>query len=182
MTATLPEQLGLVTLAERLREAGATAGSQIASEFLPVDWPAAVAQADAARGRKLFGADALGCVKCHAATATDQGAGAPSLAEAGKRFTIAHLVESVLLPSKQVAPQFRSTTLELDDGRVLRGLIVSESAEKLSILQNDATKVDVPAKQIVARQLEELSAMPVGLVKTPAELADVIAYLLSAGE
>ncbi|MGD9648639.1 MAG: hypothetical protein AB7U73_23210, partial [Pirellulales bacterium] len=182
VTATVPERLGLATLAERLREAGAAAGSQLAAEFLEVDWPVAVAHADAARGRKLFGADALGCVKCHAATASDQGAGAPSLAEAGKRFTIAHLVESVLLPSKQVAPQFRSSTLALDDGRVLRGLVVSETADKLMLLQPDAVKIEVPVSQIDERQIEELSAMPAGLVKTPAELADVIAYLLSAGD
>lgn len=39
----------------------------------------------------------------------------------------------------------------------------------------------MPAKHIVERQREELSAMPAGLVKTPAELADVVAYLLSVG-
>ena len=53
----------------------------------------------------------------------------PSLAEAGKRFTAPYVVESILLPSKQVADAFRATTLTLTDGRVLTGLVVNETAD-----------------------------------------------------
>ncbi|HJT79016.1 MAG TPA: c-type cytochrome, partial [Gemmataceae bacterium] len=59
-------------------------------EFLAVDWQQEVRRGDTAEGRKLFGT--LGCVKCHAITAGQKGGGAPSLTEAGKRFTVPYLV------------------------------------------------------------------------------------------
>ena len=106
MSATLPEKLGFATLAERLREAAASGRAEtVAPEFLTVDWQREVRDGDREQGRKLFGT--LGCVKCHAVTADQKGGGAPSLTEAGKRFTVPYLVESILLPSKQVADAFR---------------------------------------------------------------------------
>ena len=174
--ASLPDKLDDSTLAQRLREAAAAGKSEsVAPEFLTVDWRQA--KGDSAKGRKLFGS--LGCVKCHAITADQKGGGAPSLSEAGKRFTVPYLVESVLLPSKQVAEAFRSTTLTMTDGRVLHGLVVNETADALELLQPDATRPAVAKKDIEERKLSNLSPMPAGLVKTPEELKDLLAYLLS---
>jgi len=175
-SAVLPDKLDDATLTQRLREASAGGKSEsVAPEFLKVDWRQA--KGDPAKGRKLFGS--LGCVKCHAITNDQKGGGAPSLAEAGKRFTVPYLVESVLLPSKQVADAFRSTTLTTTDGRVLHGLVVNETADALELLQPDATRKAVDKKDIEDRKLSSLSPMPAGLVKTPEELTDLLAYLLS---
>ena len=164
-------------LAQRLREAAAGGATAVGPEFLNVDWRLAATAGDAARGRKLFGS--LGCVKCHAITADQKGGGAPSLAEAGKRFTAAYVVESILLPSKQVADAFRATTLTLADGRVPTGLVVGETADALELLLSDATRMTVKKKEIESRKLSDQSPMPAGLVKTPDELKDLLAYLLS---
>ena len=176
--ADLPDKLDDATLTQRLRDAAAGGKAEaVAPEFLAVDWRQAAAVGDAAKGRKLFGS--LGCVKCHAITTDQKGGGAPSLSEAGKRFTVPYLVESVLLPSKQVADAFRSTTLTLSDGRVLHGLVVGETADGLELLQADATRKAVAKSEIEERKLSNTSPMPVGLVKTPEELKDLLAYLLS---
>ncbi|MEX0938933.1 MAG: ThuA domain-containing protein [Pirellulales bacterium] len=177
--ASLPEKLGLGTLAERIRSGADAAQQESLQQFLTVDWQDAVAEGDAERGRKLFGADALGCVKCHAVLPGQSGGGAPSLAGASKRYTTAQLVESILLPSKQVAPVFRATSLATTSGEILSGLIVEENAENLVVLQPDATRRSIPLEEVEARQLQDVSPMPAGLVRTPEELGDILAYLLS---
>jgi len=124
VTATLPEKVGSATLAQRLKE-GAGKGDAVPPEFLKFDWPLEAKKGDAEQGRKLFGT--LGCVKCHAITADQAGGGAPSLTDAGKRFNLAYLVESMLLPSRQVAEQFRTTVITTKQGLTLTGLVVSET-------------------------------------------------------
>ena len=175
---SLPEQPDGLSLADRLKSAGS--GSQpIDPKFLAVDWSAAVKSGDVARGKKLFAAESLGCAKCHAATATQPGGGGPSLADAGKRFSVAYLVESVLAPNKVISPVFKSSTIETKEGKVLTGLIVTETAEKLELLLPDTKRISINKSDIDARKLTDVSAMPQGVVKTPEELRDVLAYLLS---
>ena len=120
MSATLPERLGNATLAERLKSAG-TGSATIGPEFFAVDWSDAARSGNVERGRKLFSADGIGCAKCHALRADAPAGGGPSLADAARRFTPAHLVESILLPSKQISPLFRATQILTVDGRTLIG-------------------------------------------------------------
>ena len=175
---SLPEKPDGLSLAERLISAGS--GSQpIDPKFLTVDWSEAVKIGDVARGKKLFGAESLGCAKCHAATATQPGGGGPSLADSGKRFSVAYLVESVLAPNKVISPVFKSSTIQTTDGKVITGLVVSETGEKLEVLLPDTKRVSINKSDIEARKLADVSAMPQGVVKTTEELRDVIAYLLS---
>jgi putative heme-binding domain-containing protein len=176
--ATLPEKLVATSLAERLRSSSQSDAASVPAEFLTVDWNTAMSSGDAERGRKLFGADALGCVKCHAVLENQKGGGAPSLAGAAKRFTVAHLVESILAPGKQVAPVFGTTTIVTVDGLSVSGLAVEESDERLVLLLPTAVRQEVAKSDIEARKLQNASPMPSGLVKTPAELADLLAYLL----
>ncbi len=178
--AVLPEKLGQATLAERLKNAGDSSLTSVPPAFLSIDWQHAASAGDAQRGRKLFGADALGCVKCHAITANQKGGGATSLAGANQRFTVAHLVESVILPNKQVAPIFGTTTIVTDDGKSLSGLIVEENDREIVLLLPTAQRQAVLKSAIEERKLQATSPMPAGLVKTPAELGDLLAYLLSS--
>jgi putative heme-binding domain-containing protein len=119
-------------------------------------------------------------VKCHAVRPNQASGGGPSLADAARRFTAAHLVESILVPSKQVAPVFATTSLVTSDGETLAGLVVAENDERLTLLLPTAARRDVPKRDVEIRKLQTTSPMPGGLVKTPAELADLLAYLLSA--
>jgi putative heme-binding domain-containing protein len=175
VTAALPEKIGTATLAQRLKEA-AGKGEVVPAEFLTLDWPRETKKGNAEAGRKLFGS--LGCVKCHAITADQTGGGAPSLVGAGKRFNVAYLVESVLLPSRQVAEQFRTTVITTRQGVMVSGLVVSETADAVELLQPDATRKALRKKDIEERTMSNLSPMPTGLVKKPEELRDLLAYLL----
>jgi putative heme-binding domain-containing protein len=177
--ATLPEKLAPSGLAERLRNAGSSEG-RVGDEFLAVDWQTAATAGDAERGRRLFAVGGLGCAKCHAILPGQKGGGAPSLAGAAERFTLAHVVESILVPGKQVAPVFGTTTVATQDGKTFAGLAVEEDERQLVLLLPTAERQAVPKSNIEDRKLQATSPMPSGLVKTPAELGDLLAYLMSA--
>ncbi len=149
--------------------------------FIGVDWQAEAARGDSRRGRLLFGEAGVGCSKCHAVAADQSVAGGPSLAEAGKRFAVGYLAESVLEPSKVVAPLFRATTVITDDGRSFTGLLAGETAESLELVVADGSRVAIPAASVEERVVQDISPMPSGLVRTPAELRDILAYLLAPG-
>ena len=178
VVATLPEKLS-GSLAERLRAAAAGGVAKVDPAFFEIDWTDAVAKGDPERGRKLFGIDGLKCASCHAVLPDQAGANGPSLGDAAKRFTVAHLVESVLLPSKRVSPVFKATLVALTSGEQLSGLVIGETADRIELLLPDATKRVIPKTEIEATRQQEISPMPNGLVKKPDELRDLLAYLLS---
>ncbi len=180
VVAVMPEKLDFDTLAQRLKAAGgAENATTIPAEFLSTDWEQAAHQGDPERGRKLFSADGLACAKCHAISANQQVSGGPSLAEAGKRLTLPHLVESILLPSKSISPVFRSTLIITNNGLSISGLVLSETADKIELLLPDGTRKTIPKDGIEESQLVDISPMPQGIVKNPDELSDLLAYLLS---
>ncbi len=166
------------------RLVGAAAGgdpSAIAEEFVRVDWTKAAGEGDPVRGGALFAADQLGCARCHAVSDDRPVSGGPSLAGAAKRLTVEHLVESILAPGRKVADGFRPTALGLADGRVLTGLVVRESDAEVELLLPDTTRRLVPKAEVEERSegAAGLSPMPAGLVRTPDELRDLLAYLLA---
>ncbi|MBI3860321.1 MAG: c-type cytochrome, partial [Planctomycetia bacterium] len=179
VAAMLPEKLGASLLAERLKEAAANPGqTKVDPKFLEMDWDKAVKSGDAERGGKLFSSDGLGCAKCHAVTSESVAVGGPSLADAAKRFTVAHLVESVLLPNKTISPVFKATSIVTKAGKVYSGLVTGDTAEKVEMILSDATKATIAKGDIEERTLQDISPMPAGLVKTPEELRDLLAFLL----
>jgi putative heme-binding domain-containing protein len=173
----LPDKVDIAGLAERLSSGGKGNNQPVPAEFLKVDWPAFVNEGNPEQGRKLF--EAIGCVKCHSITGDATTAGGPNLADARRRFTIPYLVESVLLPNKQISPVFRATQVQTSDGRQFIGLVVGETADKLELLLTDTKRQTLDKREIEARQLQNLSPMPQGIVKKPEELRDLLAYLLS---
>ncbi|MFO1022920.1 MAG: c-type cytochrome [Planctomycetales bacterium] len=175
---TLPEKIDAGDLIARLKAASSGQGSNsIPEAFLKEDWNQTRTKEQAAEGRKLFGS--LGCAKCHPITPDQQGSGAPSLAEAKKRFNIPHIVESVLLPNKQVAEPFRATLIVTTAGKPINGLVVQDTPDSVELLLPDTTRITLKKSEIEERKLLETSPMPQGLVKTPAELQALLAYLLS---
>lgn len=181
VSSTLPEKLDASLLAQRLKSAAdGPQPTQIAGQFLRVNWPQAVAAGNAARGAQLF--EKIGCAKCHAARSDQPGSIGPSLADAGRRFTVVQLVQSVLLPSQQVAPVFRQTLITTRDGDSVNGLVVGETGDHVELVQPDATRKTIPKTSITGRRLLELSPMPPGLVTSPDDLRDLLAYLVSGAK
>ncbi len=134
---------------------------------------------DTARGRAVFEDEkGAGCVRCHRARGRGGTIG-PDLSSIGGKYAREHLIESVLEPSRQIVEGYRSTILELDDGRVLTGLIKAETADRLTLVDAEAREQAIAKKAISGRKFADVSIMPEGLASglTRPQFADLIAYL-----
>ena len=177
VTWALPEKIDTASLSERLRSASKE-GDTVNPKLLEIDWAQAALEGDPEQGRKWFSADGIGCAKCHSATPGDAATGGPSLTASGRRFSLSYLVESILLPSEKISPSFRGTRILTRKGKVLTGLVINETANRIELLTPDAKKEIVTKDEIDHRSPMQLSPMPAGLIKNPKELSDLLAYLM----
>ncbi len=160
-----------------IANATAASATELPEAFRKVDWTAEVAHGDLKRGRELF--MTRGCAVCHSIKDGESGGGGPSLAGAGTRFTIPYVIESVMIPNKVVAPLFRWTSAKLKSGEVLNGLVTSETASEVEFLFPAGIKRTVKKAEIESREIQDRSPMPEGLIQTPEELRDLVAFLLA---
>jgi len=135
---------------------------------------------DVARGRVLFFGARTACVRCHRIQGQGGEVG-PDLAGIGTKYGRPSLVESVLYPSKQIAEGYAQTQVRMQDGRVLAGLVRSETAEELVLVDVEAKVNRLKKADIDARRLSEQSLMPDGVAAALSlqEFADLIAFLES---
>ncbi len=136
---------------------------------------------DAGRGRQLFlDEKRTKCVICHKVDGRGGEAG-PDLSAVGGKLGRPHLIESLLEPSRQMVEGYRTSVLALKDGRVLTGIVRSESEKDLTLADVEGKKHVVATADIEERQESAVSLMPLGLEKqlTPEEFTDLIAFLES---
>lgn len=143
---------------------------------------AALARAgNPARGREVFlNADKSLCVKCHRVGEQGERIG-PELTGLGNRFSKIHIVESVLEPSRTIAPSFETLAIELKSGKVLNGVRVAEDDASVTIADNEGRKQVIPKRDIEEQKRQPLSTMPEGLEKrlSEDEFVDLISYLVN---
>ena len=129
----------------------------------------------------FFDAKGVGCVKCHAAGGRGTAQVGPDLTGLVLKYDKAEVVKSVLEPSNRLATGYQPWLLARHDGTVLTGLLRTETDTYLELADAEGKLFRVPKADIETRKLSEVSMMPAGLVDplTPAEFADLIAYLMS---
>jgi putative heme-binding domain-containing protein len=131
------------------------------------------------RGRAIFlNAEKSGCIKCH--RLGDQGGVVgPDLTGAGRRFSRIHIIESILEPSRAIAPAFRNLSVRLRDGQEFIGVMVAETESTLTLGDAQGQAHAVKKDQIQELQILELSMMPEGLESglTDVEFVDLVAFL-----
>lgn len=134
---------------------------------------------NSSRGREIYlKAGKAGCVQCH--RLGDQGGViGPDLTGAGRRFSKIHIIESILEPSRAIAPAFRNLSVRLKDGQELTGVRVSETESVLTLGDAQGQSHTLKKEQIEELQILELSLMPEGLESglTDAEFVDLVAFL-----
>lgn len=93
-------------------------------------------------------------------------------------------MEDILDPNRNVDQAFRASTLALDDGRVLTGLVLNDEGEVIVVADAQGKEVRVPKASVEDRRVAPLSPMPADLADQIAEqdFYDLIAYLLSHRE
>lgn len=138
---------------------------------------------DGARGKEVFFKTAgLQCATCHR-VGKEGGQIGPDLSDVGKRLTRRQILESILDPSKDIDPKFAAYTVEVDDGRLLSGLIVAKDDKALTVRDPQGKDAVVALGKVVSQVPSKKSLMPDQLLRdlTADQAADLLAFLESLG-
>jgi len=145
-------------------------------------------QADAQAGERIFfHPSGPGCFRCHQIDGRGGRIG-PDLSNVARVLSRERLLESLLEPSKEVAPLFVSYTVERTDGTVFTGVLVSEDtvAENIAAQRTYADAegklIKLAVETIARSEPQKTSIMPDGLLNTMTreEFRDLVAYLSAA--
>ncbi|MEM7696851.1 MAG: PVC-type heme-binding CxxCH protein [Verrucomicrobiota bacterium] len=116
------------------------------------------------------------CGNCH--QLYDEGGQlGPNLTGSG-RAELEYLLENVIDPSAVVSADYRMTTLTLNDGRTLAGVVAGENDRTVTVrLLTDETTIE--KSEVTSRETQPVSIMPEGLFDalSPEQLRDLVAYL-----
>jgi putative heme-binding domain-containing protein len=136
----------------------------------------AAAHKDSAVGAKVFQKH---CAVCH--QLANQGAKiGPQLDGIGIRG-FDRLFEDIVDPSRNVDQAFRSTTLGLNNGQIVTGLLLREEGLVLVLADSQGKEVRVPKSSVEDRTLSQLSPMPANLIDQipEADFYHLLAFLLA---
>jgi len=156
--------------------------SEVGNAVMP--WKAYF-QGDAKAGKKLFWSKTspVACAKCH--TVGDRGGKVgPNLTGIGAVYPPKFFVRAILNPSAEIATGFETTMVATADHRLITGIVVSDTKDKLVIrdARSAAGKLTTIAKsKIRRRKFQLLSMMPGNYadIMTVKQLSDILAYLES---
>lgn len=126
------------------------------------------------RGRNVFEKT---CAPCHAVAGLGNQVG-PDLGALAHR-SVEDLLSNILDPNMAIHPGYVSTTAETEAGEIETGILQSETADTVILLQPGAKKVVLPRREIKRLETSGTSLMPEGLEAgmTPADLRDLIAFI-----
>lgn len=162
----------------RKRAAKLFAGSQLSPRRDVVHAYQQVLQlkGDVGRGKAFF---KTVCSACHRldGVGTAVGADLKAIANRGAEAVLLNILD----PNREVKPSFLNYVLVTDEGRVLTGMIITETANSITIQQADGTSQTVLRIDIDELRSTGVSFMSEGLEKQldVAAMADLMAYLNS---
>lgn len=132
------------------------------------------------RGREIFfGRSAVACRRCHTVKGTGGRVG-PDLSKIGLEKKRPYLLESIVLPNKQIAKGFETTVVATEAGKVHVGIVRADDGKTLTLVTADGKTVRVP-KDEIDEQTRGKSAMPEDAIKhlSATDVRDLVAYLAS---
>ncbi len=137
-----------------------------------------LAEADLSNGRAVFNKT---CAACHKLFGEGQTIG-PDIT-GSNRANLDYILENAIAPSSVVSKDYQMSTLVLEDGRVVTGLIEKETDSAYTVRTvNDVTLI--AKSQVEQRIPSNLSLMPEGQLNQLSEedARDLIAYLASPSQ
>ena len=136
--------------------------------------------ADPSAGERVFfHSKGPGCYRCHQVDGRGGRAG-PDLSTLAAGMDRRRLVESILTPSKEIAPQFVTWSVARTDGTVFTGILLEQSPEgSLVFADSQGRLTTVKADEIAERKPQTTSIMPDNLAQTMTlqEFRDLLAFL-----
>ena len=134
--------------------------------------------ADAQNGRRIFHHARLAqCSNCHRHSGRGNVVG-PDLSGVNNRKDRTWLLQSILEPSRQMAPEYQPRTIILNDGRTFTGIRLRSSTKEAMRDANGQNRT-FDRNDIESMVESTVSFMPSGVVKslTNRELRDLMAFL-----
>ncbi len=136
---------------------------------------------DPAKGGRVFREKAeVQCLRCH--TIDGQGGQVgPDLTGIGGKKDRAYLLESIVLPDKQIAQGFETLIVATKDGQTLAGIVKSQDDHSIRLMTPEGKLRTIPRTEIDETR-RGASAMPPETIKnlSPRELRDVIEFLANS--
>ena len=133
-------------------------------------------------GQSIFAKQGT-CAKCHIVNGEGKNVG-PDLSEVGKKLGREAIFESILYPSASILHNYETYVVETKKGTTANGLLVSKTAEEISIKDAESIVRTFKTAEIESVSRSPISLMPADLHQsmTTAELVDVVEYLLTLRE
>jgi putative heme-binding domain-containing protein len=135
------------------------------------------------KGRELFGAL---CSACHRFDSEGAAVG-PDLTGVGGRFSPRDLLESIVLPNKEISDQYGNVVITKKNGDEVVGRIANMNGDNLNVAENmfdPGNFTTVKRPDIAKIEPSKSSPMPEGLLNVlqKDEILDLTAYLLGRGD
>ncbi|MAM89980.1 MAG: HEAT repeat domain-containing protein [Verrucomicrobiota bacterium] len=129
------------------------------------------------RGKDVFmNHGAAQCVRCH--IVDDYGAEVgPELTAIGQIRDSAYLLESIVDPGAAVAPGYGTMVLTRNSGETVSGLLMAESVDGVELKMPDGEVETISNSDIASKQPPISGMPPMGLLLSPGEVRDLVAYL-----
>jgi putative heme-binding domain-containing protein len=161
-------------LAARANKLFAAAVSPDRNAVMAKYQPAIDKKGDALRGRAIFEKN---CVTCHRVDNIGVNVG-PDIGDTRDK-TPAYLLTNILDPNRAVDANYFGYTLITKQGKVLTGLVKSETASSITIRLPEGKEETILRTDVDELKSSGLSLMPVGVEKTITveQMADLIAFL-----
>ena len=134
---------------------------------------------DPARGKALFlDAKKANCASCHRMEGVGTPIG-PDLTRVWETLSADKRLESILEPSREIKEGYGTFKVATTDGRVLTGLLLSDTKDAVTLKDAQGREVRIPAAEVEQKANDPISLMPVGVVGHLGlgELADLLAFL-----
>ncbi len=139
---------------------------------------------DYENGKTMFSAGR--CVACHRFGGSG-GYSGPDLGSVARRYSIRDILVAICEPSQSVSEQYQASTVELKGGEQLYGRVIYRNDKEIAVAANPYDFGELtrsPIGDVVSVVPSQVSMMPPATIAlmNAAELADLIAYLVSGGD
>ncbi|MEI7701733.1 MAG: PVC-type heme-binding CxxCH protein [Planctomycetia bacterium] len=119
------------------------------------------------------------CSKCHRVGGVGSNVG-PDISDTRARARDA-LLYDILDPNRRVDPQYSEYVVVTNDGRLLNGLLLAETADSVTLRQPEGREQSLPRADIEELRATSKSLMPEGIERDVSveQMADILAFLKS---
>lgn len=125
------------------------------------------------KGRELY---EMNCANCH--TLFGRGGKIGPDLTGSDRKNLNYLLENIVAPNATVAQSYKTSTLLLEDGRLVTGVVISENEKTLQVQTKDDL-INLDVSKIESRKQSDVSLMPDGLLEklSDEQIQDLFGYL-----